>query len=86
MIPEKYLLCFISCLKLNQDHFNTTTTNFTPRSLEMLFTSWMSSFLIFTGIVERVQGGTKRGNPSMATSTITARSKGDPQHMLREKG
>ena len=28
--------------------------------------------------------GPKRGNPSMTASTITARRKGDPQHMLRE--
>ena len=30
------------------------------------------------------QGGPKRGNPAMTTSTVTARRKGDPQHMLRE--
>jgi hypothetical protein len=29
--------------------------------------------------------GPKRGNPTMTTSTITARRKGDPQHVLREK-
>ena len=28
--------------------------------------------------------GPKRGYPTMTTSTITARKKGDPQHMLRE--
>ena len=32
----------------------------------------------------RVQNN-NRGNPTMATSTITAKRKGDPQHMLREK-
>ena len=31
-------------------------------------------------------GGTKIGNPTMTTtSTVTARRKGDPQHVLREK-
>jgi hypothetical protein len=25
-------------------------------------------------------GGPKRGNPTMTTSTVTARRKGDPQH------
>ena len=26
------------------------------------------------------RGGPKRGNPTMTTSTVTARRKGDPQH------
>ena len=30
------------------------------------------------------KGGPKSGNPAMTTSTVRARRKGDPQHMLRE--
>ena len=29
--------------------------------------------------------GTKKGNPTMTASTVTAGRKGDPQHVLREK-
>ena len=35
-------------------------------------------------IVAVFPGGSKRGNPVMTTNTVTARRKGDPQHMLRE--
>ena len=31
------------------------------------------------------KGGPKSGNPAMTTSTVRARRKGDPRHMLREK-
>jgi hypothetical protein len=31
------------------------------------------------------QGDLKRGNSKMTTNTITARRKGNPQHMLREQ-
>ena len=31
------------------------------------------------------RGGPKRGNPTMTTSTITARRKGDPQHYVEGK-
>ena len=30
------------------------------------------------------QGGPKRGNPTMTTSTVTARTKGTPQHYVEE--
>ena len=31
------------------------------------------------------EGGSKRGNPTMTTSTITVRTKGDPQHYVEAK-
>ena len=34
---------------------------------------------------EKQRGGPKRGNPTIPASTITARGKGDPQHIMREK-
>ena len=80
---------------------NTTTTNFTPKSpksrcLEMFFGYGLKTILnLFVQMLTKInmlklqqplsRGGPKRGNPTMTTSTITARRKGDPQHMLREK-
>ena len=39
--------------------------------------------LLFSNITDVFPGAPKRGNPTMMTSTVTARRKGDPQHMLR---
>ena len=52
------------------------------------FDFWFRHCLRFSHKNRKLQqpfsrGGPQRGDPTMMTSTITTRGKGDPQHMLR---